>query len=79
MGSIMSRTGHFYSDLSSGDLPTYAFVAPNLIDDAHRSCVRTGDNWLKKFIPLLTAGSNFRSGDTDIPCSAMPPTLRPGT
>ena len=66
MGSIASRTGAFYNDLSSGHLPTYAFIAPNLIDDAHSSSIRTGDNWLKKFIPLLTAGANFRNGDTDI-------------
>ena len=66
MGSIAGPAGRFYADLSAGRLPTYAFLAPNLVDDAHSSSVQTGDNWLKKLIPMITSSANYRSGDTDI-------------
>jgi phosphatidylinositol-3-phosphatase len=66
MGSIVTKSGRFYSDLAAGKLPTYTFVAPNLVDDAHSSNIQTGDNWLAKVIPLITSATNYRSGDTDI-------------
>jgi hypothetical protein len=66
MGSITTKTGRFYSDLGSGHLPTYAFVAPNLVDDAHSSSIKTGDDWLARFIPLVTSAANYHSGDTDV-------------
>lgn len=66
MGSISAKTGPFYSDLAAGRLPTYAFVVPNLVDDAHSSSIETGDKWLQKFIPLVTASANYRSADTDV-------------
>lgn len=66
MGSLTTKTGRFYRDLASGSLPTYSFVAPDLIDDAHSSSITTGDRWLSKFIPLVTSAANYRSGDTDI-------------
>lgn len=66
MGSIATKAGRFYSDLASGHLPTYAFVAPNLVDDAHSSSIKTGDDWLARFIPLVTSAANYRRGDTDV-------------
>jgi hypothetical protein len=66
MGSLATRTGPFYTDLAAGHLPTYSFIAPNLIDDAHSSSIQAGDAWLKKFIPLVTGSPNYRAGDTDI-------------
>ena len=66
MGSIATKAGRFYTDLSAGKLPTYTFLAPNLLDEAQSSSIQTGDNWLKKLIPLISSAANYRSGDTDI-------------
>ena len=66
MGTLSAKSGRFYSDLASGRLPTYAFIAPNLIDDAHSSSIAAGDRWLSTIIPLITSAANYRSGDTDI-------------
>lgn len=66
MGSITTRSGLFYSDLKAGHLPTYSFIAPNLIDDAHSSSIQTGDKWLSTFIPIVTSSPNYQAGDTDI-------------
>lgn len=60
----------FAHDLASNTLPNYAFIAPNLCDDAH-NCTLPGssvpDQWLKNSVaqPLLNAGHlNPTTGDT---------------
>lgn len=58
------------SDLSSGALPNYIFIAPNVIDDAHncgsQSCTEAqqlgqADQWLSANIAPLIANQNFIS------------------
>ena len=66
MGSVTTKTGAFYGDLAGGTLPSFTFITPNLIDDAHSSSTTTGDTWLSKIIPLITAGANYQNGDTTI-------------
>ena len=66
MGDIGSQSGQFYSDLRAGALPSYTFISPNLIDDAHSSSIQVGDSYLQRLIPLITAGPNYQAGDTDI-------------
>ncbi|HSX36339.1 MAG TPA: alkaline phosphatase family protein [Patescibacteria group bacterium] len=66
MGSPTTQTGAFYSDVQSGTLPSFSFVAPNLIDDAHSSSTATGDAWLSQIIPTITSGANYQNGDTVI-------------
>jgi hypothetical protein len=40
-------------DLRRGQLPTYAFISPNLCDDTHDCGVGTGDRFLAHLLPTL--------------------------
>jgi hypothetical protein len=42
-----------YSDLAGGTMPNYAFVTPNLCNDAHDCTVGTADDWLKSLMMIL--------------------------
>jgi hypothetical protein len=52
--------------------PALAFVTPNLCDDMHGATgceshvILAGDNWLKKWLPLLTVTKVYKAGDTAI-------------
>jgi Carboxypeptidase regulatory-like domain/Phosphoesterase family len=54
------------SDLNSGSPPDFVWVTPNQCDDMHSNCganpVKTGDNWLKTFIPVVMGSSWYTSG-----------------
>jgi chitodextrinase len=66
MGDVTTQTGPFYDDVRNGTLPSFSFITPNLIDDAHSSNTATGDAWLSKVIPIITSGANYQNGDTTI-------------
>jgi phospholipase C len=51
------------SDLSSGRLPAFSFVTPNLIDDMHDGTIAQGDDWLKRNVPSILNSSEYLSGD----------------
>jgi hypothetical protein len=59
-----SPSGALATDIASGKLPSFAFVTPNLDNDMHDGTVAQADNWLKSYVSLITAGSNYTSGDT---------------
>ena len=65
MGSAATQTGAFYTDLENGSLPSFSFISPNLVDDAHGT-VSAGDSWLGQIIPLIVNGPNYQNGDTVI-------------
>jgi hypothetical protein len=48
--------GQLASDLRGGQLPTFAWITPNLCDDMHDCSVATGDRFLKRLVPYLLAG-----------------------
>jgi phospholipase C len=54
------------SDLSSGRLPAFSFVTPNLIDDMHDGTVADGDTWLKDNLPTILNSSAYTSGTTAV-------------
>ena len=58
--------GHLSQDIDAGNLPSFAFVTPNLCDDTHDCSVQTGDAWLATWIPRIVAGPNYVSGNTVI-------------
>jgi hypothetical protein len=64
MGDIASLTGPFYDDARAGNLPSFSFVTPNLIDDAHNRSPAVGDAWLRKVITFLTGSASYQNGDT---------------
>jgi hypothetical protein len=65
-GCMTTPSGSFVADLSSGNLANFTFITPNLDNDMHDGSVSQGDNWLSKYIPLILAGPNYKSGDTAI-------------
>jgi acid phosphatase len=58
----------FPSDLNSGQLPDFSFVAPNANNDAHNcpgapdACLTTADNWLRQNIGPLLSSPQFQQG-----------------
>jgi phosphatidylinositol-3-phosphatase len=49
------------SDLAKNNLPNYAFITPNICDDAHDCSLATGDKWLAGVVPRIINSSEFSS------------------
>jgi acid phosphatase len=49
-------------DLAAGQVPSYAFITPNLIDDMHDGSVQDGDTWLSHEVPKILASDAFKNG-----------------
>jgi acid phosphatase len=64
---VVDYAAAFASDLA-GATPTFAFIAPNLIDDMHDPYPATatnltnGDTWLSKNVPPILASAAYKSG-----------------
>jgi len=81
--------GALRQDLDADALPTFAFVTPNLCDDTHDCPVRTGDDWLRRWLPLVVASPAYRQGRTAVflvwdeptpmPFVVISPSTPPGT
>lgn len=64
-------SGSLSHDVRSGHLPRFSFVTPGLCDDMHLAppcpslsqATADGDGWLKKWIPIITAGPDYRHGN----------------
>jgi len=54
------------ADLTSGNLPTFSFITPNLIDDMHDGTIADGDTWLASNLPTILNSSEYQSGTTAI-------------
>ncbi len=50
----------FATDVSSGNLPDYAFVVPNALNDAHDGTLAQADAWLQANIDPLIKSSTFQ-------------------
>ncbi len=50
----------FSKDLASGALPTFSFIAPNIIHDAHSGSLQAADAWLKTNIAPLLNNAEFK-------------------
>jgi acid phosphatase len=50
----------FATDLASHTLPNYAFIVPNLCNDAHDCALSTADTWLKTNIDPLIKSAQFQ-------------------
>ena len=51
----------FATDLSSGTLPNYSFIVPNIMDDAHDGTLAAADQWLQANIDPLIKSASFQS------------------
>lgn len=67
-----NTSGPLITDINAGALPTFGFITPGLCDDMHlvptgdTSCpnpVASGDAWLARWIPILTSGPDYTSGN----------------
>ncbi|HEY3928350.1 MAG TPA: alkaline phosphatase family protein, partial [Candidatus Koribacter sp.] len=52
---------HFAEDLASHSLPSFSFVVPNIMHDAHSGSLSSADAWLKKNIGPLLSNSEFKT------------------
>ena len=52
----------FTSDVSSGQLPNYSIVVPNLDNDAHNKTLGQADSWLSSNLPALLNSKYFQPG-----------------
>lgn len=51
----------FASDLGNNALPQYAFISPNVNNDAHNGSLAAADSWLQSNIPALLSNPAFQS------------------
>jgi hypothetical protein len=51
----------FASDLAGNTLPQYAFISPNLNNDAHNGTLAAADSWLQKYVPALLTNPAFQA------------------
>jgi phosphatidylinositol-3-phosphatase len=54
----------FLKALGTSRLPAFSFVTPNLCNDMHDCSIETGDRWLKRWVPKITASATYRAGST---------------
>jgi hypothetical protein len=52
----------FSGDMSSGQVPNFVWITPNMCNDTHDCAVSTGDAWLRGVVPTITNSSAFRNG-----------------
>jgi hypothetical protein len=57
-------SGAFLHALTTGRLPAFSFVTPNLCDDTHDCSIQTGDSWLKNWVATITSSPLYRAGKT---------------
>jgi len=50
----------FATDLANNQLPSYSFITPNLIDDAHDGTLQQADTWLRVHIDPLIKSQEFQ-------------------
>ncbi len=50
----------FATDLTNNTLPNYAFIVPNLCNDAHDCALSTADSWLQTNIDPLVNSAQFQ-------------------
>ena len=72
-GSVPAGTptsGRLSSDVAAGNLPCAGMLVPDLVHDAHDGSLGDADAYLKRWLPTLMGGSDFRSGKLAIVVTA---------
>jgi len=52
----------FGADMSTGQVPNFVWITPNLCNDTHDCPVSTGDAWLGTVVPRIIGSAAFRNG-----------------
>lgn len=50
------------TDIQNNDTPNYAYITPNLTNDAHNGTLAAADLWLSEHVPAILALPEFRHG-----------------
>lgn len=71
VASLTSESGAFWNDLNGEHLRAVSWITPDISNDGEASCggrcaLSMADSWLQKFISLVAASSEYRSGNTAI-------------
>jgi phospholipase C len=64
LGSTTS--GALVDNINHSNLPTFAYIVPNLCNDTHDCSVATGDAWLASMLSRILAGPNYTAGNTAV-------------
>ena len=51
----------FWVDMSTGVVPDFVWITPNMCNDTHDCPVGTGDAWLRSVVPTITGSAAFRN------------------
>lgn len=57
-----TTAGALAEAVRSGTLPTLATVTPDLQNDMHDGTIAQADTWLDDWLPVITAGPDYRDG-----------------
>ncbi len=58
--SVLVPFTQLASDIAANQLPTFGFIVPNNLNNAHDGSLATADNWLKNNIAPLIASQQFQ-------------------
>lgn len=71
----------FYTDVSNGTLPNFAWITPNMCNDAHDCDISVADTWLSQVVPLILNSPayqdngalflTFDEGTTNLGCCGL--------
>ena len=53
-------------DIANHDTPNYAYITPNLLNDAHNGTLEAADAWLSEHVPAILALPEFQPGGDGI-------------
>lgn len=51
------------TEFNADNLPTFAFITPNLCNDGHDCSNTTVDNWLKVIMPKIMSSAAYKNGE----------------
>jgi phosphatidylinositol-3-phosphatase len=51
----------FGGDMSSGQVPNFVWITPNMCNDTHDCGLAAGDAWLRSVVPTITGSAAFRN------------------
>ena len=57
-----TTSGALHNDIVAGRLPTVGMLVPDVCHDGHDCSPGTADAWLKRWVPAIMAGPDYRAG-----------------
>ena len=57
-----TTSGALHNDIVAGRLPTVGMLVPDVCHDGHDCSAATADAWLRRWMPAIMAGPDYRAG-----------------